>query len=93
MDVDGPKTANENSLNKVGVFIHGGEAKFALTMLFPREIQVKKIRDLTKMLSEKTRCHAEKIWRKHFKMLFVPDGGYEVNLSKDNNDFLNPISF
>jgi hypothetical protein len=93
MDVDGPKTTNENSLNKVGVFIHGGEAKFALTMLFPREIQVEKIRDLTKLLSEKTLYHAEKIWRKHFKMQFVPDGGYEVNLSKDNDDFLNPISF
>ena len=93
MDVDGPKTANEKSLNKVGVFIHGGEAKFALTMIFPREIQVEKIRDLTKLLSEKTWYHAEKIWRKHFKMQFVPDGDYEVNLSKDNDDFLNPISF
>lgn len=62
-------------------------------MLFPREIQVEKIRELTKFLSEKTWDHAEKIWRKHFKMQFVPDGGYEVNLSKDNDDFLNPISF
>jgi hypothetical protein len=93
MDIDGPKTASESSLNKVGVFIHGGEAKFALSMIFPREIQVEKIRDLTELLSEKMWCHAEKIWCKHFKMQFVPDGNYEVNLSKNTDDFLNPISF
>ena len=93
MDVDGLKTINLNSVNKVGVFIRGGQAKFALTMLFPRENEVGRIRDLTNLLSEKTWYHAEKIWHKHFKMQFVPDGDYEVNLAKDNDDFLKPISF
>jgi hypothetical protein len=90
-DVDGPKTANADSSNKVGVFIANGNVRFALAMAFPRD--VKKIHELTKILSDKTWYHAEKIWRKHFKTQFVPDGGYEVNLSKDNDDFLNPISF
>jgi hypothetical protein len=93
VDIDGPKTANQNSLNKVGVFIRGSEARFALTMVFPREIQVGTIRDLTVLLSEGTWSHAEKIWRQYFKMQYVPDGDYEINLSKDNDDFLKPISF
>jgi hypothetical protein len=93
MDIDGPKTGTENCLNKVGVFIRGGEVRFALTMAFPRELQVERIRDLTKLLSEKTWNHAEKIWLRHFKGQFVPDSDYEVNLSKENDDFLKPISF
>jgi len=54
------KAINLTSVNKVGVFIRGGQAKFALTMLFPRENEVGKIRDLTILLSEKTWYHAEK---------------------------------
>jgi hypothetical protein len=93
MDVDGPKTANQSFINKVGVFVRGGQAKFALTMVHPRGIQIEKIRELTVSLSEKTWYHAEKIWRKHFKAQPVLDGDYEINLSKECDDFLKPISF
>jgi len=93
MDVDGPISTNENSLNKIGVFINGGTVRFAMTMAFPREGHVEKIRDLTKLLSEKTWYRSEKIWGEHFKEKFVPDDHYEVNLSKENDDFLKPICF
>jgi hypothetical protein len=93
MDVDGPKTTNQSSINKIGVFVHGGQAKFALTMIHPRGIQIEKIRELTVLLSKKTWDYAEKIWRKHFKAQPVLDGDYEINLSKECDDFLKPISF
>jgi hypothetical protein len=93
MDVDGPISTSENSLNKIGVFIKGGTVRFAMTMAFPREGHVEKIRALTKLLSEKTWYHSEKTWRKHFKKQFIPDNHYEVNLSKENDDFLKLICF
>ena len=93
MDVDGLKSTGNNSVNKIGVFIKGGHVHFGMTMAFPREDQVEKIRDLTKLLTDKTFFHSEKIWQRHFKSEYVPDNNYEVNLSKENNDFLKPISF
>jgi hypothetical protein len=62
-----------------------------MTMAFPRDI--KKIHDLTMLLDEKSRYHAEKIWWKHFKKQVISANNYEVNLSKENDDFLKPISF
>ena len=93
MDVDGPNMANKSSINKVGVFVRGGEAKFALTMAFPRGIQIEKIRELTILLSDKTWEDAKKISQKYLNETFIPDGDYEVNLSKECDDFLKPISF
>lgn len=93
MDVDGPISTSQSLLNKIGVFINSGSIRFAMTMAFPREGQVEKIRDLTKTLSEKTWYHAEKVWQRHFGKQFIPDNRYEVNLSKENDDFLKPISF
>jgi hypothetical protein len=90
-DVDGPQTANNDSLNKVGVYIQDGTVRFGITMMFPRDTQ--RIHDLAKTLSEKTWYHSEKIWQKHFKKEFIPDNHYEVNLSKESDDFLKPISF
>jgi hypothetical protein len=90
-DVDGPKTVNADSSNKVGVFISGGNVRFALAMAFPRDVQ--KIRDLVKILSDKTWYHAEKNWQRHFKNQFVKDGNYEVNISKTDDSFLETISW
>ena len=87
------KTTTENSVNKVGVFIRNSEARFGLTMAFPRDLQIEKILDLANQLSEKTFYHAEKIWRKHFKKETLPNGDYEVNISKNNDDFLKPLDF
>jgi len=94
MDVDGMKTIENNySINKIRVSIKDGDVQFGMTMAFPREAQIEKIRDLTNTLSEKTRYHADKIWRRHFKSSYVPDNDYEVNLSKENDAFLNPLRF
>ncbi len=93
MDVDGPISTSQNSLNKIGVLINGGNVRFAMTMAFPREGHIGKIRDLTMLLSEKTWSHSETIWAKYFKQEFIPDNQYEVNLSKNNDDFLKPICF
>jgi hypothetical protein len=90
-DVDGPKTANADFPNKIGVFISGGTVRFGLAMAFPRDVQ--KIRNLTEILSEKTWYHAEKIWQRYFKSQFVKDGKYEVNISKTNDSFLESISW
>src|ERR1700685_2345940 len=90
-DVDGPKSTQNNSVNKIGVFIKNGQVHFGITMAFP--LQVEKIRDLTKLLDEKTRYHSDKIWLRYFKKEFIRDNHYEVNLSKENDDFLKPISF
>jgi hypothetical protein len=90
-DVDGPKTINADSSNKVGVFIKSGNVKFGLAMAFPRDVQ--KIRDLTKILADKTWYHAEKMWQRYFKTQFVKDGNYEVNISKTDDSFLKPISW
>lgn len=93
MDVDGLKSTENNSVNKIGVFIKGGQVRFAMTMAFPREEQVEKIRDFTKLLSDKTLYHSEKIWLRHFKSQYVQDNNYEVNLSKDDDAFLKPLRF
>jgi len=90
-DVDGPKTANADSSNKVGVFIANGRVRFALAMAFPRDVQ--KIHELTKILSDKTWYHAEKIWQRYFKTQFVRDGNYEVNISNNDDEFLKPLRF
>jgi hypothetical protein len=93
MDVDGPKSTENNSVNKVGVFIKDGQVHFAMTMAFPRETQIEKIRELTKLLTDKTFFHSEKIWQRHFRSKYVPDNNYEVNLSKEDDAFLKPICF
>lgn len=93
MDVDGLKSTDNNSVNKIGVFIRDGHARFGMTMTFPREAQVEKVRDLTKLLTEKTWFHSEKIWQRHFKSKSVQDNNYEVNLSKDDDTFLKPVRF
>ena len=85
-DVDGPKTAEDDVINKVAVSIQSGTVRFAITMLFPRDTQ--RIYDLAKVLSEKTSYHAEKIWTRYFKGAFVKDGAYEVNISKGDDSFL-----
>lgn len=90
-DADGPKTASDETLNKVAVHIQGRAARFAITMLFPRDIQ--KIHDLTEKLAEKTWYHAEKIWRKHFKDSFIKDGSYEINISKTDDSFLKNLQW
>jgi hypothetical protein len=90
-DVDGPKTTNNDCLNKVGVFIQGGTVQFGMTMLFPRDTQ--KIHDLAKALSEKTWYHAEKIWKRYFKGDFVKNGRYEINISKTDDSFLKSNSW
>jgi hypothetical protein len=93
MDVGGLKSIDNNSVNKIGVFIKGGQARFGMTMAFPREDQVEKIRNLTELLTEKTWFHSEKIWQRHFKSKSVQDNNYEVNLSKDDDSFIKPIRF
>lgn len=93
MDVDGPKSTENNPMNKIGVFINGGYVSFAMTMAFPREGKIEEIRALANLLSEKSRCHADKIWERHFKTRFVQDDEYEVNLSKDDDAFLKPLRF
>ena len=93
MDVDGVKIAEDNSLNKIRVSIENGHVFFAMTMAFPRGAEIENIRELTKLLAEKTRFHADKIWLKHFKTHYVPDNNYEVNISKDDNDFLKLLRF
>ena len=60
MDVDSLKSTENNSVNKIGVFIKGGHVRFAMTMAFPRESQIEKIRYLTKLLTDKTFFHSEK---------------------------------
>jgi hypothetical protein len=90
-DIDGPKTSDNYLINKVGVSIQGGTVRFAITMLFPRDTQ--KICDPAKILLKKTWNDAEKIWQTYFKSEYVPDNDYEINLSKENDDFLKPISF
>jgi len=90
-DVDGPKTANADSSNKIGVFITGGNVKFGLAIAFPRDVQ--KIRELAKILSGKNWYHAEKIWHRHFKTQFINDGNFEVNISKKDDSFLKAISW
>jgi hypothetical protein len=90
-DVDGPITTDNACLNTVGVSIHGGTIRFAMTMLFPRDTQ--RIHDLAKSLSEKTWDHAENIWKRHFKSDFVKDGSYEVNISKADDSFLKSSSW
>jgi hypothetical protein len=93
MDVDGLKSKDNNPVNKIGVFIKDGQARFGMTMAFPRRAQVEKIRDLTKLLTEKTCFHSEKIWQRHFKSKSVQDNNYEVNLSKNDDIFLKPVRF
>lgn len=93
MDVEGPKSTDNNSINKIGVFVKDGQAHFAMTMAFPREGQIEKIRDLTKLLTEKTWFHSEKIWQRYFKSKSVKDNNYEVNLSKNDDSFLKPVRF
>jgi len=90
-DVGGLKTTNDSPLNKVGVFISGGSARFALAMAFPRDIQ--KIRELAEALQQKTWYHAEKIWKRYFKTTYLEDGSYEVNISKADDSFLKPSSW
>jgi hypothetical protein len=93
MDVDGLKSTDNNSVNKIGVFIKDRHVHFGMTMAFPRRDQVEIIRDLTKLLAEKTRFHSEKIWHRHFKSEFVPDNNYEINISKNDDSFLKALRF
>ena len=90
-DVDGLKTTDDDCLNKVGVVIQGGSARFAMTMVFPRDVQ--KIRSLTEALADTTWCRAEEIWKTYFKDDFVEDGNYEVNISKTDDTFLKVSSW
>ncbi len=92
-DVDGPRTAADNSLNKVAIFIRDSNVRCATTMIFPREIQIEKIRSLVNALSQKTQYHAEKVWKRNIKKEFVRDGDYEVNLSKSDDEFLKTLSW
>ncbi|HXT39475.1 MAG TPA: hypothetical protein VN887_05580 [Candidatus Angelobacter sp.] len=91
-DVDGPTTATNESLNKIVAFVSNGNVRFAVSVIFPRNIQVEKIRDLADTLSRKTWYHAEKIWEKQMKGVYVKDGEYEVNLSENASEFLRPLS-
>jgi hypothetical protein len=90
-DIDGPKTSDNDCLNKIGVYIQDRTVRFGMTMLFPRDTQ--RIHDLAKALSEKTWYHAEKNWKRYFKGGFVKDGNYEVNVSKADDSFLKSSSW
>jgi hypothetical protein len=92
-DVDGPKTTDDDCLNKVAVFVRNRSARFALTMVFPRAVQIEEIRDLSDALSQKTWYHAEKIWKRYFSGKAVKDGNYEVNISKSDDAFLKTNSW
>jgi hypothetical protein len=92
-DADGPKTTEDDCLNKVIVAVRDGSARFALTMVGPRAIQIEKIRNLAGTLSQTTWSQAENIFKKYFKGEFVKDGDYEVNISKGEDVFLKPSSW
>lgn len=90
-DADGPKTTDDDCLNKVMVTFRDGGIKFSLMMVAPRANQIERIRNLAETLSQTTGAQAEKIFMK-YKGAVVEDGIYEVNISKGEDVFLKPSS-
>lgn len=92
-DFDGPATTSGLRLNKVAVFLHGTQARFAITPVFPRSKQVVEIGNLAQILATKTFEQAKIIWSLRFGGIQLTEGDFEVNLSKDDDHFLKSLSW
>ena len=92
-DFDSPTTTSLSGLNKVAVFLHGTQAKFAITPVFPRSKQVQEIGKLAQILASKAFEQGKLIWSRRLGGVQLTEGSFEVNLSKTDDQFLKPLSW